>query len=975
MRVKKAIKKIAALGAGISMVGATMLGAMAADLSSYPDLFIKDGQFNGAIVVGDKAAAEDVVGSIDIATSLQYALAQPVAQPSQPGGQGGLLSVSGDAVPFSEPSDLLEIQERLGRVKQTLTEFDLAGLQGGTLITDEGSTDYNQYLRFEDSKNTTSADWIASGYVSFDEDEDDVVGDYLRFGDGDLIFEYELEFEEGVESAIDFKTGTTGARELPDLEDEELNVLGKVFSIVDTKIDLTNVDVTLEMLGGDVLDTLEEGETRTYTIDGKEYAVTLVIVSDNANSVKFSVNGEITDELKEGGTDVLRDGTEIGVRDILPNEAEEETGGDIVEFFLGANKITLKDTDYTDTNFDTAGVKVHQEDIEDAQVRIAGTVDSANESFTLSSIRYRLYSDSPKGNVYIPPGHGLKEYLDEPEGMLSDIWDGRYEGLSDTGVSIVRFDANGDDSYDLVFTNREGLEYDVPFLDNSEDVFNHFKYGTEDDDLWFIESLLNSSTLGIAIENTSGTLESVTQIRALVETATDLNTNSTNATSNVAGDDSGNVWLIDEDDYFVLTDQGGASFSGGDETSFTHILTYESIDTTNSRLTFNDEGTGQREIVYGTPNTPNIGVLGSSRNLVVGATRFDVYVARNNESVGSTTGPRHPIAVDQNGDGLFNGHEILVVVNGGGLLDLGTQELNGSKMYSSNAANSGEPLGTTFYSISSGTVSITQNFTVQLGTMASEFDGNGILDTGLSEVLNVTFFGKPNQRVNLDVPKNQIQNDTSQTYTNARNVSVLKMVSLDEEDLKQGLSTYGVFFEQTDKSDTDDSDDLTIEYPLEQRGADVFITIGSTKTTRVGPSQGGAVVLNQISVGHAKLASEVAGRETSMNLIVVGGPCINSVAATLMGSSTPLCGEASGLKPGEAVIKLFENGDNVAMLVAGWSAADTRRATKVVAEYGDYAEDLTGSEVVVTGTSGSDITVSAPTTKAAAPVADAEAAE
>ena len=91
MRVKRAIKKIAALGAGVGMVGATMLGAMAADLSMYPSMFIKDGQFNGALVVGDKAAAEDVVGSIDIATSLQYALATPVSTPSTPGGTGGVL--------------------------------------------------------------------------------------------------------------------------------------------------------------------------------------------------------------------------------------------------------------------------------------------------------------------------------------------------------------------------------------------------------------------------------------------------------------------------------------------------------------------------------------------------------------------------------------------------------------------------------------------------------------------------------------------------------------------------------------------------------------------------------------------------------------------------------------------------------------------------------------------------------------------
>ena len=190
MKVRKAIKKIAALGAGLSMVGATFLGAMAADLSGYPSMFIKNGQFNGVIVVGDKAAAEDVVGSIDIATSLQYALGQPVAQATQPGGQGGYLSISGDAVSVSEPNDLLEIQERIGAVKETLTEFDLAGLQGGTIVTDEGSTDYNQYLRFEDTLNTSSTRYIHSGAVVFEEDEDDIVGDYLKFVDGHTLFEY-----------------------------------------------------------------------------------------------------------------------------------------------------------------------------------------------------------------------------------------------------------------------------------------------------------------------------------------------------------------------------------------------------------------------------------------------------------------------------------------------------------------------------------------------------------------------------------------------------------------------------------------------------------------------------------------------------------------------------------------------------------------------------------------------------------------
>ena len=1003
MKVRKAIKKIAALGAGLSMVGATFLGAMAADLSGYPSMFIKNGQFNGVIVVGDKAAAEDVVGSIDIATSLQYALGQPVAQATQPGGQGGYLSISGDAVSVSEPNDLLEIQERLGAVKETLTEFDLAGLQGGTIVTDEGSTDYNQYLRFEDTLNTSSTRYIHSGAVVFEEDEDDIVGDYLKFVDGHTLFEYELEFEEGAESEIDFKKGTSGPRELEDIEDEELNILGKVFSVVDSEIDITSQKVVLEMLGGDVLDTLEEGETRTYTIDGKEYEVTLIIVSDALVSAKFSVNGEITDELEDGETDVLRDGTEVGIRDILPNEAEEETGGDIVEFFLGANKVKLSDSNFTDDTFDVSGVEIHEEDIEDAKVQMTGKVSTRNETFELQTLKYRLQADSPRGDIYIAPGHGIREYLDEPEGMLSDDWDVRYEGLMDTGVSIIRFDANGDDSYDLQFTNREGLEYDIPFIDNSQDEYGFFKYGDEDDDLIFVEGHVNSTTIGLYLNLTTGshTAASSGANHSLVNAASLTN-------SLIPGtDDCSNFFPIDEDDFFVLTNEGSSSRSAGDETSFTHILSYEAADVTNREITFQDQATGQREIVYST-TIPSITAAqnpclrGFANTLVVGGNTFNVYIAGGLNSSGSNGLAKYPLAVDQNSDGDVAFDIVDVVVNGGGILRLGglTQNATSSfvatnnfhtRMYggvqqfnssfgarataqSATMLNNLQDYADHFRDISSGPnngetlfqavngSSANVNFSTTLTTLASEFDGNGILDSGLNEVLFIHFFGKTNNEVDVDVPNVHQVNDTGGLTVDRINTTVLKMESLDEEDLEQGLSTYGVFFEQTDEDDTDDAEDLTIEYPLAQRGADVFITIGSTATTRVGPAAGGAVVVNPITVGSAKLASEVAGQETSQNIVAVGGPCINSVAATWMGSATPLCGAESGLSEGKAVIKLYEHANgNVGLLVAGWSAADTRRGTKVLAEYADYADKLVGKEVVVTGTSLSDITVSAPT--------------
>ncbi|MBR9676753.1 hypothetical protein GOV04_01310 [Candidatus Woesearchaeota archaeon] len=127
----------------------------------------------------------------------------------------------------------------------------------------------------------------------------------------------------------------------------------------------------------------------------------------------------------------------------------------------------------------------------------------------------------------------------------------------------------------------------------------------------------------------------------------------------------------------------------------------------------------------------------------------------------------------------------------------------------------------------------------------------------------------------------------------------------------------------------------------------------------VASSAGGSIDAPvKINVGAAKLDSEISD-VTAQNLIVVGGPCINTAAQRLMGSSSPLCGEASGLSANTATVKLFEQSNgNVAMLVAGWTASDTRRATRVVADYDKYS--LSGDEVVVTGTSLSDISVSAP---------------
>ena len=87
----------------------------------------------------------------------------------------------------------------------------------------------------------------------------------------------------------------------------------------------------------------------------------------------------------------------------------------------------------------------------------------------------------------------------------------------------------------------------------------------------------------------------------------------------------------------------------------------------------------------------------------------------------------------------------------------------------------------------------------------------------------------------------------------------------------------------------------------------------------------------------------------AQNLIIVGGPCVNTVAAELLGNK-PDCTE--GFTDGAGKIQLIplEN-DNYALLVAGKWGEDTRRAGTVVARFEEY--NLKGNEMQIEPTASS----------------------
>jgi hypothetical protein len=154
------------------------------------------------------------------------------------------------------------------------------------------------------------------------------------------------------------------------------------------------------------------------------------------------------------------------------------------------------------------------------------------------------------------------------------------------------------------------------------------------------------------------------------------------------------------------------------------------------------------------------------------------------------------------------------------------------------------------------------------------------------------------------------------------------------DDLSQLMTIFGSVV-QIDQSESDQKT-AEIWYPDEQVMAQVYAAEGEASISGDGSALGNIVVTdNQVSTVGSK------------NLIVIGGSCINKVAARLLtGSDTAVCGAdfttRTGVGTGSYLIQSFESpwaSSQVAVLVAGYTADDTTNAaTALRTQKPDVAE-------------------------------------
>lgn len=169
------------------------------------------------------------------------------------------------------------------------------------------------------------------------------------------------------------------------------------------------------------------------------------------------------------------------------------------------------------------------------------------------------------------------------------------------------------------------------------------------------------------------------------------------------------------------------------------------------------------------------------------------------------------------------------------------------------------------------------------------------------------------------------------------------------------------------------STELAIYYPDSTRVAKVSIGRSGIKEYNLSSDEyeseldvtlksagGSSERVNKIDVGLAKLDSEITSSSLDKPVILMGGWAVNSLVGTLADAGSI---NKSDLAADRALVQLVSSAFNSkdALVIAGWTGDDTRRAAQVVASevLGSSIVGLTGSKAILnTGvTSYSDVTL------------------
>ncbi|MBI5803333.1 hypothetical protein HY448_01465 [Candidatus Pacearchaeota archaeon] len=876
-------KKLSAIGTSALMMGLTVGTAAAAN---YPAPFVVGGNADVAIVYGTGSGVSllDSVEAGQISTNLQSFLGGTTG--------GTTTSTSGETVSLDTSADRIWLNTSLNSVKSTLTKSDLPTVLADSNFDGDTTSDLTPTIKLLAG---ADAGGDNSGKVIFAKQPKSSVDPQVGISLGSSQTSNPL-----YNASVTFSKAINFTHE--DSEGETVTLFGKDF-VVSTDTDLTDLvlfasarEVTLTKSG-------TENPSATVNVAGTDYTVSLL----NGDSTSATVQiGTDSKEIDEGDSKKVG-GIEVAVKDVTSSDV----AGITATLLVGSEKLTI-------TNGATVTRGADDDPIDGTHAYIVGGTAATTE---IAVAVFRPDSS----NDAILPGTSFQDPVFE---SFKVDFVGLSSPLDDANREMISVLNSGDDSMTITFTDADG----------------------------------NSGTAEFAKNATYASNQADTPIYK-------------QPNLRLADDSNFSIWTVEganltEDDYVVL---------GNEE--YGHLL--QLIDIYNdTSATFGDDRVEFQDVLSGTTYKTTFTSSGVG-TLTIDGKQYTVLFAQTNglaatikyptsDSATVNTWVVYPTIETDDGaqvqfyeplnvsldtwNGTSSATKVINFPDGDGYTPVTfTYQAGGNATFATWTV-SGASASVTSLGTASNEHYAYANYTVlTVGSVRYNVTGLNVTGTGTpvgNAVVNRTeiLLIDPEGNANIDQPAVVVYG--GQDEDNNYHAVVVDLETAPAGSGDSGLGVNDVLFSsdkghysaslQSDSDITQDldwwgtlvtidateSDQKTVEisYPESQVYAQIYIGEVGSEVTAGTTSSSGATQLGNVLVMDTEVSSV-----QSKNLIVVGGTCINSVAAEVLGGS--YCGagftDATGVGSGQFLIQSVGDAyttGKVALVVAGYEVADTVNA-------------------------------------------------
>jgi len=904
-------KKISTILTSAVMLSSTIGFAAAA---SYPQPFVVGGLADGAIVYGVNAAITDASAAIDVGNKLSALSTSGAASTSS--------AVTGEAVPLFTGGTKLYVNDSLNTVKSVLTKSDLptilaAGSFSGNVdasITQTIDLGRDPAITFK--RQPTSSD--NPNYAL-----------QLSTTQANYIYNATATFSK----SINFSSS--------DSEGNAIKLFGMEFTIGSA----TDADTLVLLKSAKKVDLSTDSPTADVVVVGETFTVELVSASDTAATIKVT-NSAGASESREVNEAASKKINGITIAVVNADETNLKLSASII---AGSDKVTLESGN---------AVKIGEDDksIDGTLVRFGNGTESfpvgAMPKLTISVYASESDKDAIKaGYSFIDPVYGT---------FKIDFSGLNIDSNATTSRETFELTPQGDNKIDIKFKDHRGHEKTFQWSKDIVSVIpgsrsTAYLVGDDDNRNITVAELSNITDDGFVVVGNED--EGHLLKLANVKNSSDI------GSSNTASDKAEFVDVFSGETYTTSwTSDGVGTMVVGGKT----INVYLGGNANNASnefqvwLDYPDSTAAGSIILFPTIQTSKGAKIAFYQPTQIQLTGYvGGNFSRGGADVNNITEIRIP-----DGDG-YETASIVPDVDSTGRVSLATNSSffnitrDGTTSQFNTTGDSATVATGVLWSVEGLTFNITNhNLTADNGYNKTtiylvEPDGAGNIN---GSALIIWEEKDDNTRWNAQIilldpgrtSSDPLQVDISlsgDTWSNAS--SSWRATKPGNSDITESADLWGTIVTYDAAGSAPSK--ASISYPDEQVYVQVYMAEVAASIT---PGQSGTKGGGQIMIVKDSEVSDVAGK----NLFVVGGSCINQVAAKILESNVPLCGAdfttKTNVGPGQYIIKSVKSpysDAKVALLVAGYEAQDTVNAVRRTME--GVTTDI-GTEVigpVVTG--------------------------